>query len=131
LVVYEKNPRIIVPPSVTANLVYRRAVGDGWAATLKRSPTRWFTANFVYRRGDRWLAPLGLLGKRVLTEAQRHGADGWTIPAAGWFHLQDPFGADRFTTAAPKPGAAGFMIGMPNYPAIYAIRAALDYIVAG
>jgi selenocysteine lyase/cysteine desulfurase len=63
-----------------------------------------------------------------LVGVPREQAEAWTVPAAGWFHLQDPFGADRFTTAAPKPGAAGFMIGMPNYPAIYAIRAALDYI---
>ena len=27
-----------------------------------------------------------------------------------------------------KPGAASFSVGMPNYPAIYAIRAGLEYI---
>ena len=63
-----------------------------------------------------------------LVGVPREQAEAWTVPAAGWFHLQDPFGAERFATAVPKPGAAGFMIGMPNYPAIYAIRAALDYI---
>ena len=52
----------------------------------------------------------------------------WTIPAGGWFHLQDAFGADRFERAVSRPGAAGFGVGMPNYPAIYAIRAGLDYI---
>ena len=52
----------------------------------------------------------------------------WTVPAGGWFNLEDPFGANRFDKAVSKPGAAGFTVGMPNYPAIYAIRAALDYI---
>jgi selenocysteine lyase/cysteine desulfurase len=51
----------------------------------------------------------------------------WTVPAGGWFNLEDPFGPNRFEKAVSKPGAAGFMVGMPNYPAIYAIRAALEY----
>jgi selenocysteine lyase/cysteine desulfurase len=52
----------------------------------------------------------------------------WTAPAGGWFNLEDPFGANRFDRAVSKPGAASFTVGMPNYPAVYAIRAALDYI---
>lgn len=52
----------------------------------------------------------------------------WNVPAGGWFNLEDPFGARRFDSAVSKPGAAGFMVGMPNYPAVYAIRAGLDYI---
>lgn len=54
--------------------------------------------------------------------------DEWVVPAGGWFNLHDAFGAERFTKAVSKPGAAGFTVGMPNYPAVYAIRAALDYI---
>lgn len=52
----------------------------------------------------------------------------WTVPAGGWFNLQDPFGADRFQRAVSQPGAASFSVGMPNFPAIYAIRAGLDFI---
>jgi selenocysteine lyase/cysteine desulfurase len=52
----------------------------------------------------------------------------WTVPAGGWFHLEDAFGANRFSRAASRPGAASFTVGMPNFPAAYAIRAALDYI---
>ncbi len=55
-------------------------------------------------------------------------ADRWYVPAGGWFHLDDPFGSERFQRARSKPGAPGFGVGMPNYPAIYAIRAALDYL---
>lgn len=51
-----------------------------------------------------------------------------TVPAGGWFNLEEPFGANRFTEAKSKPGAASFAVGMPNYPAIYAIRAGLQYI---
>jgi selenocysteine lyase/cysteine desulfurase len=55
-------------------------------------------------------------------------AQEWTVPAGGWFNLQDPFGPDRFERAVSQPGAAGFMVGMPNFPAVYAIRAALEYL---
>lgn len=50
------------------------------------------------------------------------------VPAGGWFNLQDAFGAQRFEQAVSLPGAAGFTVGMPNYPAVYAIRAGLEYI---
>ena len=52
----------------------------------------------------------------------------WTVPAGGWFNLEDAFGANRFERAVSKPGAASFTVGMPNYPAVYATRAALDYV---
>jgi selenocysteine lyase/cysteine desulfurase len=55
-------------------------------------------------------------------------ADRWRVPAGGWFHLEDAFGPNRFERAVSRPGAAGFAVGMPNYPAVYAIRAALDYL---
>jgi selenocysteine lyase/cysteine desulfurase len=52
----------------------------------------------------------------------------WTVPAGGWFNLENAFGPSRFDRAVSKPGAASFTVGMPNYPAVYATRAALDYI---
>ena len=42
--------------------------------------------------------------------------------------MQDAFGANRFEQSVSKPGAASFAVGMPNFPAIYAIRAGLRYI---
>jgi cysteine desulfurase / selenocysteine lyase len=52
----------------------------------------------------------------------------WTSPAGGWFNIEDAFGPNRFEKAVSKPGAASFTVGMPNYPAVYAIRAGLEYI---
>lgn len=57
-------------------------------------------------------------------------ADAWTVPAGGWFNLEDPFGPDRFDRAVSKSGADSFSVGMPNYPALYAIRAGLEYITS-
>jgi selenocysteine lyase/cysteine desulfurase len=55
-------------------------------------------------------------------------AQEWTVPAGGWFHLQEIFERDAGAPAESKPGAASFMVGMPNFPAIYAIRAGLEYL---
>ena len=63
-----------------------------------------------------------------LVGVPKERASDWVVPAGGWFNLEDPFGANRFEKAVSKPGAAGFTVGMPNYPAVYAIRAALEYI---
>lgn len=52
----------------------------------------------------------------------------WTAPAGGWFNLEDAFGPKSYEVAKSKPGAASFMVGMPNYPAVYAIRAGLEYL---
>lgn len=52
----------------------------------------------------------------------------WTVPAGGWFNLEDAFGPSRFERAVSRPGAAGFTVGMPNFPAVYAVRAGLEYI---
>ena len=52
----------------------------------------------------------------------------WTAPAGGWFNIEDAFGPNRFEKAVSKPGAASFTVGMPNYPAVYAIRAGLEYV---
>ena len=54
--------------------------------------------------------------------------DAWTVPAGGWFNLHDAFGANRFERAESLPGAASFTVGMPNYPALYAIKGALEYL---
>jgi len=54
--------------------------------------------------------------------------DAWTVPAGGWFNIHDAFGADRFERAESLLGAASFAVGMPNYPALYAIHGALEYL---
>jgi selenocysteine lyase/cysteine desulfurase len=51
-----------------------------------------------------------------------------TTHAGGWFHLKNAFDADRFERATAKEGAPSFAVGMPNFPAIYALNASLRYL---
>ena len=55
-------------------------------------------------------------------------AEEWTVPAGGWFNLANAFEADRFERTITMPGAASFSVGMPNYPAVYAVNAAVRYV---
>jgi len=57
-----------------------------------------------------------------------HRREQWTVPAGGWYNLENAFENDRFERAVTKSGAASFCVGMPGYAAIYAARAGLEYI---
>jgi cysteine desulfurase / selenocysteine lyase len=92
---------------------------------LGRIPLELCAADLIVSSTHKWILSShggGLVG------VPAHRAAEWTAPAGGWYNLQDPFGPDRFKRVDSKPGAASFSTGMPNYPAIYAIRAGLDYI---
>jgi selenocysteine lyase/cysteine desulfurase len=92
---------------------------------LGRIPLDLRGADLIVSSTHKWILSThggGLVG------VPAHRAADWTVPAGGWFHLEDAFGASRFDRAVSKPGAASFSVGMPNYPAVYATRAALEYI---
>ena len=57
-------------------------------------------------------------------------AERLTTRAGGWFHLTNAFEANRFERVIPKPGAASWSVGMPNFAAIYALNASLRYLAA-
>lgn len=56
------------------------------------------------------------------------GAERLTTKAGGWYNLANAFADDRFTRAEPFAGARSYAVGMPPFPAIYALRAGLDYL---
>lgn len=92
---------------------------------LGRIPLDLAGADLIVSSTHKWILSThggGLVGVPKARERD------WTVPAGGWFHLEDAFGPNRFERAISKPGAASFTVGMPNYPAVYATRAALDYI---
>lgn len=92
---------------------------------LGRIPLDLRGADLIVSSTHKWILAShggGLVGVPAARAAE------WTVPAGGWFNLEDAFGATRFDKAISKPGAASFSVGMPNYPATYAIRAGLEYI---
>lgn len=92
---------------------------------LGRVPLRLEGVDFIVSSTHKWILAShggGLVG---IPEAR---AAELSTPAGGWFNLESPFEPDRAEQAVSKPGAASYMVGMPNYPAVYAIRAALEYL---
>jgi cysteine desulfurase / selenocysteine lyase len=92
---------------------------------LGRIPLDLTGADLIVSSTHKWILSThggGLVGMPRSRERE------WTVPAGGWFNLEDAFGPNRFDRAVSKPGAASFTVGMPNYPAVYATRAALEYV---
>lgn len=92
---------------------------------LGRIPLDLSAADLIVSSTHKWI--LASHGGGLVGVPSARAAD-WHVPAGGWFNLEDAFGPARFERAVSHPGAAGFAVGMPNFPAIYAIRAALTYL---
>jgi selenocysteine lyase/cysteine desulfurase len=92
---------------------------------LGRMPLDLAEVDLIVSSTHKWI--LSTHGGGLVGVPQRL-ADRWTVPAGGWFHLRDAFGAERFERAMSEPGAPGFAVGMPNFAAVYALRAALAYL---
>lgn len=92
---------------------------------LGRIPLKLAGVDLIVSSTHKWIMAShggGLVG------VPARSADRWRVPAGGWYHLEDAFGPSRFEQAISKPGAAGFGVGMPNYPAVYPVAAALEYV---
>jgi cysteine desulfurase/selenocysteine lyase len=91
-----------------------------------RVPLELDDVDLVVSSTHKWL--LGSHGGGLVGVPSARAAE-WTVPAGGWFHLANAFDSDRFERAVIKPGAASFSVGMPNYPAVYAVHAAVRYVL--
>jgi len=92
---------------------------------LGRIPLDLSGADLVISSTHKWILAShggGLVG------VPKARAERLTVPAGGWFNLENAFAPDRFDRVVTRPGAASFAVGMPNYPAAYAVNAALAYI---
>jgi len=84
-------------------------------------------ADILISSTHKWL--LGLHGGCVVG-VPNGSAQRLTTTAGGWYHLRNAFDADRFERAEPKPGAASFSVGMPSFAPLYALHAAMTYLLA-
>ena len=92
---------------------------------LGRIPLDLADADLVVSSTHKWI--LGSHGGGIVgVPADRAGR--WTVPAGGWFQIENAFEPDRFERIVTRPGARSFSVGMPNYPAVYAVNAGLGYV---
>lgn len=92
---------------------------------LGRIPLQLTGVDLIIASTHKWI--LGTHGG-ALVGVPAARAHEWTVPAGGFFHIENPYGSETFQRGVKKEGAASFAVGLPNYPAIYGIRAALNYI---
>src|SRR5207249_4599100 len=50
-------------------------------------------------------------------------------PTIGWWSVQDLFSPDRFERFSYQDGARSLQPGMPNFPAIYALKTGIEYLL--
>ena len=92
---------------------------------LGRIPMQLAAVDLIIASTHKWI--LGTHGGALVGVPAARAAE-WTVPAGGFFHLESPYGSEHFQRGVKKIGAASFGVGVPNYPAVYAVRAALEYI---
>ncbi len=84
-------------------------------------------ADIVVSSTHKWL--LGVHGSCVVGVPQ-HRAASLTTTAGGWYHIRNAFNEDRFNHADQKSGAASFAVGMPSFAPIYALNAAMKFLLS-
>lgn len=84
-------------------------------------------ADILISSTHKWL--MALHGGCVVGVPEQ-SAERLTTTAGGWYHLRNAFEPDRFERAIPKPGAASYSVGMPSFAPIYALNAAMEYLLA-
>jgi cysteine desulfurase / selenocysteine lyase len=126
LVSFYSGFMVALPPIIDAVRKHSPAlVAVDVTQALGRVPLDLRGADLIVSSTHKWILAShggGLVGVPKARTAE------WTAPAGGWFNLEDAFGPKSFESVKSKPGAASFMVGMPNYPALYAIRAGLEYL---
>ncbi|TRZ86561.1 MAG: aminotransferase class V-fold PLP-dependent enzyme [Streptomycetaceae bacterium] len=93
---------------------------------LGRIPLDLKKADLIISSTHKWL--LGSHGGGLVGVSPER-AEEWNVPAGGWFNIKNAFDSSRFESIKLKKGAESFMVGMPNYPAVYPVNAAFDYIM--
>ncbi len=126
LVSFYNGFMVALPPIIESVRKYSPAlVAVDATQALGRVPLDLRGADLIVSSTHKWI--LASHGGGLVGVPKERAAE-WTSTAGGWFNLEDAFGPKSFETVKSKPGAASFMVGMPNYPALYAIRAGLEYI---
>ncbi len=82
-------------------------------------------ADCLFASGYKWL--LGSHGSCLIAIPKSSSHD-LRVKAGGWYHLANAFDEDRFERAESFPGAAGFAVGMPSFPAIYSLKHGIDFL---
>lgn len=93
---------------------------------LGRVPLPLEGVDYLVASSYKWLLGVHGAGVVYLAPALRERL----APAAvGWYSVREIFTPDRFERYETKPGAACLTAGMPNFPALYALRCGVELLL--
>jgi selenocysteine lyase/cysteine desulfurase len=92
---------------------------------LGRLPVDVEGVDYLFCSSFKWLMSTHGLGLTYVSPRLRDRLDPRGI---GWYSVTDCFTEDRFERYELKPGAGCMAAGMPNFPAIYALRVSLRFL---
>jgi selenocysteine lyase/cysteine desulfurase len=95
--------------------------------TLGRSVLDCHGADIMISSTHKWL--LGTHGSCVVG-IPKQSSERLTTSAGGWYHIRNAFDPDRFDRVDVKEGAASYAVGMPSFGPIYALDAAIRFLLA-
>lgn len=94
--------------------------------SLGRLPVPVQGVDFLVASAYKWLLGVHGLSVAYLAPQTRERISQGTL---GWYSVQDIFTPDRLVRYETKPGAGWMMTGMPAFPAIYALRQSVDFLL--
>lgn len=94
---------------------------------LGRVPVSVHGVDFLVASSYKWTLGIHGLGIVYLAPTLRNLLSSGT---AGWYSVTEVFHPDRFASFTSKSTAGQLQAGMPNFPAIFALRASIDYLLS-
>jgi cysteine desulfurase/selenocysteine lyase len=93
---------------------------------LGRCPVSLEGVDYLVSSSFKWLLGPHGLGLVYMSPEFR---ERFTPTSIGWYSVEDAFGESRFERYTLKRGAACVTVGMPNFPALYAFRRSLQFLL--
>lgn len=94
---------------------------------LGRVPVSVQGVDYLVASSYKWLLGTHGLGVVYMSPELRD----WLLPGtAGWYSIESVFHPQRFESFTPKGCAGGLQAGMPNFPALFALKAGMDYLLS-
>lgn len=93
---------------------------------LGRVPVSVDGIDYLVASSYKWLLGVHGLGVVYLSPELRERVVPGTL---GWYSVQNIFTPDRFERYEYKPGARRLASGMPNFPAMYALRESIEFLL--
>jgi len=127
LVSYKTGAYLTCVPQIAARAhAVGAAISVDATQALGRCPVSLEGVDYLMSSSFKWLlGPHGLGIVYIAPEFRKQ----FKPASVGWYSVKDLFSRNRFTGYELKDGAACLGAGMPNFPSIYVLRRAIEFLL--